>query len=99
MAANMDTRRRIEELASRCVALVIYYQHTVHRPRPIKGQIAAEIRGVMAEARKSGLSLDAISAEVLSELNARYDPDTARRLYAEFIEAPRDDLLIELVLV
>jgi hypothetical protein len=94
----MDTRR-VEELASRCVALVIYYQHTPHRPRPIKARIVAEIREVMVEAKKAGCSRAAISAEVLSELEARYDPDTALQLYTEFIEAPGDDLLIELVRV
>jgi hypothetical protein len=95
--AIMDTRRRVEELASRCVSLVIYHQHTHHRPRPMKARIVAEVRDVMAEAKKGGISPATLSAEVLSELNARYDPETARRLHVEFIGGP-DDLPIGLVL-
>jgi hypothetical protein len=94
----MDTRRLVEELASRCVALVIYHQQTHHRPQPIKAQIVAEIRGVLMEARKAGVSSDAISAEALSELNVRYDPEMARRLHREFIGGPDDDWPIGLVL-
>jgi hypothetical protein len=91
----MDTKRRVEELASRCAAVVIYYQHT-HKTRSDKASAMAEIRGVVSEARKDGLSLGAISSEALSELNARYDPETARRLHADFIGGP-DDIRVDLV--
>ena len=95
----MDANRRAAEFASRCVALVIYHQHTIHRPLPIKGRILAEIRGVMADARKEGVAAADVSAEALSELSLRYDPETARRHHAEFIGGPDDQLPSNLVRV
>lgn len=59
----------------------------------------AEVRDVMAKARKEGISPAILSAEVLSELNDRYDPETARRLHIEFIGVPDGDPPIELVRV
>jgi hypothetical protein len=80
----MDDRRRVDELASRCVALVIFHRHD-RKIRPARVEIASEIRAVAAEAIREGLSWAGISAEVLRELEARYDPTTARRLHVEFI--------------
>jgi hypothetical protein len=93
----MDNVRRVEELASRCVSLVIYHNH-IRKTRSDMAHAVAEIRGVLAEARKDGISVATLSAEVLSELNDRYDPETARRLHIEFIGGPVDELPIGLVL-
>jgi hypothetical protein len=91
----MDKRRLVEELASRCVSLVIYHQNTTHGPRPIKGRIVAEIRGVMAEAGKFGIPPAAISVAALYELNVRYESKIARRLHTEFIGGLDDGVSID----
>ena len=46
----MDARREADELASRCVALVVFYQHA-RKAHPKWPGIEAEIRAVAAQAR------------------------------------------------
>jgi hypothetical protein len=94
----MDAKRQTDELASRCVALVIFHEH-VRKTRTIRAETLAEIRAVAAEARRDRISWATISAEVLAELNARYDAKTARQLHGEFIADFDADLQLALVLV
>ena len=60
----MDTKRKAAELASRCVAIVVYHQHA-RKTRPNKGEILIEVRAVAAEAAREMVSTTVILAEVL----------------------------------
>ena len=92
----MDAGRVADELASRCVALVIYYQHA-RKSRLDRAAITAEFRAVAAEARKSGIAPSVIAPKVLAELRARYGPEAARRLYGEYAGGFSEDIPINLV--
>ena len=70
----MDAKRQADELASRCVALIIFHEHVIET-RPKGHPIASEIRAIGLEARNCGISDAVIVAKVLDELRV----DSTRR--------------------
>ena len=63
----MDAKRVAEELASRCVALVVFQQHA-RETRPDRRAIDAESRAVVAEATKGGISPSILAAKAMDGL-------------------------------
>jgi hypothetical protein len=92
----MDANRQADELASRCVALVIYHQYA-RTTRPGRPAIDADFKAVVAEAIEGRISPTDISAQVRSVLDARYDSKTARRLHDEFVAGFADTFRSELM--
>ena len=80
----MDAKRQADELTSRCVALVIFYQHA-SKSRSNESLMNAEFRAVASEARRIGVSPALIASNVLTELGYRYEPTVAARLHRVFL--------------
>jgi hypothetical protein len=93
----MDTKRLADELASRCVALVILDQPARER-RPGWPGLGAETREVAAQARAGGVDPALIAARVLAELHDRHEPAMARRLHREFLARFSNDLTLDLII-
>jgi hypothetical protein len=87
----MDIKQQADELASRCVSLVIFHQHVI-KTRPSGHPIKAEILAIGVEARKCGISGETVAAKVLIELQARYEPETARRLHREITDGLKNEI-------
>jgi hypothetical protein len=92
----MDFKRRSDELAHRCVALMVFHQ-LAPRTRPDDPSIGAEFRAVAAEARDAGISPADIAFRALTELHDRYGPQVARSLHRDFLAGFSDDIRIDLV--
>ncbi len=92
----MDAKRMADELASRCVALVVYYQH-VRKRHPDRVGIEAEYRAVAREAMKGKISAPLIASKVATELLARFEPVLARSLHGEFVRGFTTDAALNLV--
>jgi hypothetical protein len=92
----MDAKREADELVSRCVALVVFYQHC-RKTHPGWPGIKAEFRSIVSEARKGGISPAVIASGLLIELRARYEPATASRMHREFLAGFSDDVQIDFV--
>jgi hypothetical protein len=93
----MDAKREADELASRCLALVVFYQHA-RKAHPKWPGMKAETRAVAAQAKAGGIAPEVIAARVASELQARYEPAMAGRLHREFLAGFTGELAIDLVL-
>ncbi len=82
----MISERVVDELASRCLALIVFDQHG-RRDRPSDPGVRAELRAVALEVEQGGLSATVIVEKVLSGLLDRYEPEQARRLHQKFLAA------------
>jgi len=87
----MDPNREADELASRCVALVVYYQH-VRKRHPNRVAIDAEYRAVATEAKMKGILLSIITSKVSTELRNRYEANTSNSLNREFVSGFSDEI-------
>src|SRR5689334_5052512 len=84
----MDADRCAAVLVGRCTLLVTYHFDPA-RPRGGGAGLAFELGWLAADARRWGVSDEALVSGVKAELDRRYDREAARRLFAGFIGAFR----------
>ena len=84
----MDADRCAAVLVSRCTLLVTYHLDPSRSQAGGEGMVF-ELGWLAADARRWGVPIEAIVSGVGSELDGRYDRETARRLFDGFIGAFR----------
>ena len=79
----MHGELEVEEIVSRCVAIVVCSYHFA-RAWPDWAAVLATVQAISEEAEASGVSFDEIGPLLQVELSDRFDQETADRLCLEF---------------
>jgi hypothetical protein len=86
----MATERQLQETVARCVSIMVYYYNTPRAPET-KERMIAEVKLVAAWDIELDLSPGDTDRHIFrpveGELLARYGPEVARGLHAEFLDA------------
>ena len=87
---GMATERQLQETVARCVSIMVYYHNTTRAPQA-KERMIAEVELVAAWVLELDLSPGDTDRHIFrpveGELLARYGPEVARGLHAEFLDA------------
>ena len=82
----MISERVVDELASRCLALIVFDQHD-RSDRSSVPEMRAELRAIASEVEQGGFPPAVFVEKVFSGLLYRYEPGRARRLHQEVFAA------------